>query len=62
MQYVQEKNTKSSVKIIVSRVPQSSILGPLLFLLFINDSPNCNIMKAIIVGVDTASVFSEKCQ
>ena len=56
---VQEGNTKSSLKSIISEVPQGSILGPLFFLLFINDLPNSSFMKSVLFADDAVLVQSD---
>ena len=40
-QYVQLGNTVSSTQTITCGIPQSSPLGPILFLIYINGLPNC---------------------
>jgi len=58
-QYVQAGNTKSSLNSIISAVPQGSILGPLLILIFINDLQKSNSMKTVLFADDTVLVESD---
>ena len=54
-QYVEIENTRSSTKPINTGVPQGSILGPLLFIIYVNDI-NCASSKfeAILYADDTS--------
>ena len=53
-QYVEYKNSNSDLKTIKYSVPQGSILGPVLFLIYINDiSHSSHILKNVLFADDT---------
>ena len=58
-QRVKFNGTVSSTKNVTCGVPQGSILGPLLFLLYINDLDKaCSVSKCLIFADDTAVFYS----
>jgi Reverse transcriptase (RNA-dependent DNA polymerase) len=55
-QCVEISNNMSSLREIIISVLQGSILGPILFLCFINDLPICNELLSLLFADDTAAV------
>ena len=59
-QCVYHENTLSDVKKIHCGVPQGSVLGPVLFLLYVNDIENVSkVLKCILFADDTTFVCSD---
>ena len=56
-QYVQINDSKSNLRPINCGVPQGSVLGPLLFILYINDLANCCTAGQIRIFADDTAVY-----
>ena len=58
MQQVLCNGSLSKMKLIKFGVPQGSILGPFLFLLFINDLPNASPILRFVLFADDTNIFA----
>ena len=56
-QFVTINGVNSSTKLLEYGVPQGSILGPLLFIIYINDLPNISSITKFILYADDANIF-----
>ena len=56
-QYVSFKNIKSRLRTIITGVPQGSILGPLLFIIYINDIKNSTTLFDILGFADDTTLY-----
>ena len=57
-QIVMIENTSSSIGFVTNAVPQGSVLGPLLYVLFINDMPNALSTSDCYLFADDSKLFS----
>jgi hypothetical protein len=57
-QFVSISDKKSSALPVIYGVPQGSILGPILFLLYINDLPYCSKFLTLLFADDTTLLLS----
>ena len=59
-QFVSVNDGNSNLRFITKGVPQGSILGPLLFLIYINDLANCTSLFTLLFADDTSFLISGK--
>lgn len=57
-QCIVEKNVKSEFQTVKVRVPQGSVLGPVLFLLFVNDMPLFTNGTEVDIYADDTTMYA----
>ena len=56
-QYVEYNNAQSVTKLITTGVPQISILGPLLFYIYINEFPKVSAFFDMLMYADDTTIY-----
>ena len=56
-QFTETLSEKSGKLMTLYGVPQGSVLGPLLFLLYINDISNCSELATYVLFADDTNIF-----
>ena len=56
-QYVDLDGTKSDMLTVKTGIPQGSILGPLLFIIYINDIANSSKIFSFIIYADDTTIY-----
>ena len=60
MQFVEVNGERSALDSVTCGVPQGSILGPLLFLIYVNDMPSAVKCDLYLYAYDSALMVSDK--
>ena len=58
-QFVSINGHSSSLRNISCGVPQGSVLGPLLFLIYLNDLPNSSQFLSFLLFADNANIYCD---
>ena len=61
IQHVRINQSLSAPLLVLSGVPQESILGPLLFIIYTNDLPSCVTISKTLLFIDDTKIYNTVC-